>query len=478
MQGLKQLEFTFLSGPEEGKTYTFKSKSISIGSGRGNDLIIKDQYVNPTHAVVTVEDQGIVLLNRAVNGATFVNGNRVERCVIENDDQIAFGGGIQLKFRSGDVQEGFQAPFRTPVAPSFRLQVVGGLLKGMSYEFCKEQVVLGSRRGCDLLLGDAAVEMEHGRIIAEGSELVLHNRSNSGIKCNGKIVERQVLHNGDRIELGQAALQFQEILGDVRLAKPRRPGADSSPLQRSAKAATSIFRNPLVIGGLVLYFWGFIFVVMFIVFHQSAAEGPAFGGGFGFHSVARGVYVTKHIGSDVYEDPVRLVGKPDEDDSYRIMSGSTLLFSGADQPKYPSSPELRRALEARWPKSPPFRRLIISDSAEANRCLNLGREHYNNKNLNPGGLFHSIRYFRRAEAYCPPTEATTMAAIKELLFRAEIELFEFYEDSWERAYIKARARDLTGAGDLYEFLRRLVPDDKNPGNQYARAAQLGVTSAK
>jgi pSer/pThr/pTyr-binding forkhead associated (FHA) protein len=477
MQALKQLEFTFLSGPEEGKTYTFKGRSVSIGNARGNDLIIKDQYVNPQHAVVQVEEHGVVLMNRAVNGATFVNGSRIERCIIENDDQIAFGGGITIKFRSSDVTEGFQAPFRTPNAATFKLQVTGGLLKGMAYEYAKEQVVIGSRRGSDLLLGDAGVEPEHARIIAEGSELVLHNRSNSGVKVNGKNVERQALHNGDKIELGQSALVYQEVLGDVRLAKPRRLGNDSTPLQRSAKAGVGFFRNPIVIAGMILYFWGFLFVVVYVVLNKNKEEIVSFGGGFGFHSVGRGIWIAKHIGRELYEGKLQLQGQPDEDDSYKIVSGGLVLFDSSRPLPSPTTPEQRRQLEHQWPKSPPYKKSIISDSAEANRCLNLAREHYANKNLSPGALFRCVQYLRRAEAYCPDSEATTKAAVRELMRRAEIELFEFFEDSWERAYIKGRARDFRGAADLYEMLRRLLPDDKNPGNAYARSAQLNVVPA-
>ena len=131
-----------------------------------------------------------------------------------------------------------------------------------------------------------------------------------------------------------------------------------------------------------------------------------------------------------------------------------------------------------WPKSPQYKRSIISDSAEANRSLNVGREHYANKNLSPGALYRAVFYLRRGEAFCPDSEATTKAAIREIMLRAELELFEFYEDSWERAYIKSRGRDFSGAADLYEVLRRLLPDDKNPGNQYARNAQLNVIPAK
>jgi pSer/pThr/pTyr-binding forkhead associated (FHA) protein len=474
MQALKQLEFTFLAGPEEGKTYTFKSKSVAIGSARGNDLVIKDQYIDAQHAVVAVEEHGIVLQNRAVNGATFVNGNRIERCLIDNDDQIAFGGGTTLKFRYSDVSEGFQAPFRTPVASTFRLLVVSGALKGMSYEYTREQVVLGSRRGSDLLLSDSGVEPEHARIVSDGSELVIHNRSAAGVKVNGKLVERQTLHNGDKIELAGTVLTFQEVLGDVRLAKPRKAGTDGTPLQRSAKTQTSIFKSPVVLGGLILYFWGFIFVIGYVVLGTAEDRDAPFGGGFGFHSVARGILITKSIGQEYYESAVRLRGQPEEG-SFQIVSGKTPLYSSDPGIRYPVDAAQKKTLEQKWPKSPPYRRLIISDSDVANRCLNLAREYYASRNLNPSGLYLAISQLRRAEAHCPESEATTKRAIRDALQRAELDLFEFFEDSWERAYIKARAKDYSGAAGLYEFIRKLLPDDKNPGNKYARSAQLSVT---
>ena len=474
MLGIKQLEFTYLSGPEEGKTFTFKSRSVSIGSARGCDLIIKDRYINAEHAVVSVEDNGIVLQNRAVNGATFVNGTRVERCLIENDDQIAFGGGIALKFRASDVTEGFQAPFRTPAVASFRLMIVGGVLKGMTYDFAKERVTLGSKRGCDLLLSDSGVDEEHAQIVSEGAEMVLYNECEPGTKVNGKFVERQVLHTNDKIEIGSAAITFQEVLGDVRLAKPRRFAQDGTPLQRAAKGGGSIFSNPIVLAALVLYFFGLVFVVLFVVGRKRGPVEIAFGGGFGFHSVARGVYVAKSIGQEHYESPLVLTAPPDSGRPFRVVSGNAILYD-TDRPlEYPTSPNGRKALANSWPKSPPYRRAIISDSAEANKCLAMARQHFSNRNLNPSALHQTVWYLRRAEAFCPDSEATTKAAIRDELKEGEIELFEFYEDSWERAYIKGRAKDFSGAVDLYEFLRKLVPDDKNPGNQYARAAQLSV----
>src|SRR5262249_38932418 len=105
---------------------------------------------------------------------------------------------------------------------------------------------------------------------------------------------------------------------------------------------------------------------------------------------------------------------------------------------------------------------------------NLAREKYLNRNLSPTALFFAIQYFRRAQAYSPEADVTTRSAIHEELTRAELDLVEFYEDTWERAYIKRRCKNNSGAADLYEFLLKLLPDDRNPGNLYARNAELEV----
>ncbi|MBI4860884.1 MAG: FHA domain-containing protein [Candidatus Riflebacteria bacterium] len=100
------------------------------------------------------------------------------------------------------------------------------MLKGMSYDYCKEQVTIGSRRGCDLLLNDGGVEPEHARILADGAELVIHNRSESGVKVNGKFVERQALHR----------LRRHDLPGDPG----RRPAGQASQGRCGRSAAPAV----------------------------------------------------------------------------------------------------------------------------------------------------------------------------------------------------------------------------------------------
>src|SRR5262249_42076208 len=160
-------------------------------------------------------------------------------------------------------------------------------------------------------------------------------------------------------------------------------------------------------------------------------------GNFGFRSMARGIYVSKSIGNELYEHPVHLQGKPgnEEGDPYRIMSGSTSLYASNDP-----TPDGKKA----WPKDPPYRSNIVSDAAESAKDLDLGREYYDNRNIAPEALYKAIQHFRRANALCPRSEATQSAAIQEELYKSEKELALIYEEEWLKAYVKMRAGDDKG----------------------------------
>jgi len=463
----KQLEFSFVSGPLEGKTFTFKGQEVKVGSGNDCDLVIADKYVAKLHCTVSVEKRGVVLHNQSVVGATFVNGERVDHCLLNDGDQIAFGGGIALKYGSREVQEGFQAPFRTPSSTSFKLQVDSGVMKWSAYEYTKDLVRIGSQRGCDLLLADAGVELQHFQIVAEANDFVLYNESKSGVKVNGQKVERRVLQTGDKVEIGESTvLTFSELVVDVRLAKPRSKRLDGHDLQDTRKKA-SFFQNPVFIAG-VLAYMGFVllFAVVLMTLDVNDADGLVFGGGFGFRSKARGVYVAKSVGQDLYTSPVQIRGRPADGDPFKIISGRSVLYDSDDP---------RCDTKEFWPKSPVYLPTIISDEADATRNLGLGRELVKNRNISPDALYKSILHLRRGEAHCPNTNLTLKKAVEEELAAAEKALAVFFEDQWLDAYIKTRANDYRGAGEIYEFLRKLIPDETNPGNTYARNAQINVT---
>lgn len=466
----KQLEFTFTTGPHTGKTYTFRGDLVKIGSANDNDLVIPDKYIGKLHAIVHVEKQGITLQNKSVVGATFVNSEKIDKCLLNDGDLIAFGGGMTMRFNCSESTETFQAPFRTPSASSFRLQVDAGPLKWSQYDFSKELVKVGSRRGCDLLLAGQGVENEHFQIVAEGNDFVLYNEAEAGTKVNGKGVERKALQDGDRIEFGQSmAVIFNEMVTDVRLAKPRAKGNDG-PLKRMRRKV-GFFENPVVVGGIIAYVSLLVIVVVVLLTADLSSEDDIpFGGGFGYDSMARGVYITKSIGQEHFEHVVKIRGQVANEEGlpYQIVSGSTLLYDSAAGPGDSKSP---------WPKDPPYKPTIISDAAESTKDLDLGRQNYMNRNIAPEALYMSILHFRKALAYCPKAEATKMAAIQEELYKSEKELALIFEGEWRKARFKMNAGDHQGAREIYQFLRSLLPNQNNPGNVYARNAQIRVSSA-
>jgi hypothetical protein len=82
----------------------------------------------------------------------------------------------------------------------------------------RERVTVGRRPGNDLCLPYAAVSAAHAVFVATPKAIVLEDLgSTNGTMINGKRTLRQVVHDGDRIEIGRQQLVY---LADVNAALP------------------------------------------------------------------------------------------------------------------------------------------------------------------------------------------------------------------------------------------------------------------
>ena len=64
----------------------------------------------------------------------------------------------------------------------------------------------------DISLDDRTISRQHARIRREHGEFVIYDLvSANGVLVNGEVVERRVLHNGDRILVGQSELGFMQV---------------------------------------------------------------------------------------------------------------------------------------------------------------------------------------------------------------------------------------------------------------------------
>ena len=82
--------FVFKNGEFYGSD-CFVSPEIKIGRGEDADLRLDGDEVSRNHAVLRVDDQGLVLEDLGSVNGTCVNGEAVERVFVEQWDEVSIG---------------------------------------------------------------------------------------------------------------------------------------------------------------------------------------------------------------------------------------------------------------------------------------------------------------------------------------------------------------------------------------------------
>lgn len=76
-------------------------------------------------------------------------------------------------------------------------------------QLTKDRTTLGRRPYNDVVIDNLAVSGEHAVILMHGSEVTLEDlNSTNGTYVNGKAIKKQVLQNGDSIEVGKYKIKF------------------------------------------------------------------------------------------------------------------------------------------------------------------------------------------------------------------------------------------------------------------------------
>ena len=74
------------------RTITLREAVINLGRRLDNQIIVDDPRVSRNHAQLRLRFGHYVLYNLGSTGGTFVNGQRVEECVLRPGDVISLGG--------------------------------------------------------------------------------------------------------------------------------------------------------------------------------------------------------------------------------------------------------------------------------------------------------------------------------------------------------------------------------------------------
>ncbi len=91
-----------------------------------------------------------------------------------------------------------------------------------NYFLEKERFTIGRKPVCDIHINDQGVSKEHAVILTVGNDQILEDmESTNGTHVNGQVVKRQILQNGDVIEVGRYRLKYvnQKAMPDMDFDK-------------------------------------------------------------------------------------------------------------------------------------------------------------------------------------------------------------------------------------------------------------------
>lgn len=121
--------------------------------------------------------------------------------------------------------------------PKMIVSIDGVVIKEV--QLTKDKTTLGRRPYNDIVIDNLAVSGEHAMLQMSGSEVFLEDlNSTNGTYVNGKAAKRQVLQNGDTIEVGKYKIKFVSDAASEGYEKTMmfKPGATAAPASEPAFA--------------------------------------------------------------------------------------------------------------------------------------------------------------------------------------------------------------------------------------------------
>ena len=94
-------------------------------------------------------------------------------------------------------------------APPGELIVIYGDHLGKQYHLGPKKILIGRMGRSDISIDDSSVSREHAFIERKDGRFILEDlKSTNGTFINGEFVDVRVLNHGDKIRIGNTALQF------------------------------------------------------------------------------------------------------------------------------------------------------------------------------------------------------------------------------------------------------------------------------
>jgi pSer/pThr/pTyr-binding forkhead associated (FHA) protein len=75
----------------------------TIGRELGNDLVFHEEFLSRHHAEIIFEDGKYVLYDKRSTSGTYVNGRKIERCILNSGDLLSFAN-INIMFVNNNAK--------------------------------------------------------------------------------------------------------------------------------------------------------------------------------------------------------------------------------------------------------------------------------------------------------------------------------------------------------------------------------------
>jgi pSer/pThr/pTyr-binding forkhead associated (FHA) protein len=214
------VKLTILRGPNSGKSYDFEDNTITIGSGRNNTLIIRDNDVSTDHCRLIRLQHDYDIEDVGSRYGTFVNGQKLgdDPVLLKSGSIIELGSQVTLEYRQLDPETEIDARpiFMREGDPGSQpcLVLVEDALIKEAYLLQSEEITLGRSVGNDIVVSVSDISRTHARLSwVDGNYQLEDMKSRNGTFVNGIAVEPEtpvVLDHSDVIRLG-ALTQFHFV---------------------------------------------------------------------------------------------------------------------------------------------------------------------------------------------------------------------------------------------------------------------------
>ena len=100
---IARFRVTIVTGPDAGHTIESNAEEVTVGTGAGQTLRLRDRCVSRHHCVIRVGDDGLICEDLGSTNGTFVGGHRVTSAVLAPGDTITVGESVLALELLGDT---------------------------------------------------------------------------------------------------------------------------------------------------------------------------------------------------------------------------------------------------------------------------------------------------------------------------------------------------------------------------------------